>query len=340
MEDTSKMAVSHPLFDEYWATKRIPVQNIDIPIYCLGSYSSFIHTDGSLRTFREAKTKNKWIRIHDAQEWADLYKKRNSDDLQKFYDHYCKGIENGWEETPPVRLTLISFTGKDIVERPEQEYPLARTQLQTFYLDSSSVSIRSGPAEAESVASYEGHHMTDCLDFKLTFDKYTEIAGYPMVKLWVSCIDHDDLDIRVQIRKMDSNGKLLHHLNYRSLDGVEEGYDQNVNIFKFLGSTGMLRASSRVTYNKAKSTINQPFYDFDRFEKVSPGTVVPLLIGIWPTGVVYEKGETLVLRVAGHSLVLPEFKIMTPDRPIDLNTGRHSIHTGGQYDSHIILPGG
>lgn len=107
----------------------------------------------------------------------------------------------------------------------------------------------------------------------------------------------------------------------------------------------MLRASSRVTYNEAKSTINEPFYDFvrpachvlvvncsfaealpqDRSEKIPPGTIVPLLIGIWPTGVLYEPGETLVLRIAGRSLILPEFKIMTPDRPIDFNVGLHNV---------------
>ena len=44
------------------------------------------------------------------------------DDLQRFYDRYCKNIDNGWErDTPPVRLTMISFTGKDVIERPEFE---------------------------------------------------------------------------------------------------------------------------------------------------------------------------------------------------------------------------
>lgn len=51
----------------------------------------------------------------------DQYR-HNVDDLQRFYDRYCKNIDNGWErDTPPVRLTLISFGGKDVVERPEQE---------------------------------------------------------------------------------------------------------------------------------------------------------------------------------------------------------------------------
>jgi hypothetical protein len=81
-----------------------------------------------------------------------------------------------------------------------------------------------------------------------------------------------------------------------------------VNIFKFLGSTGMLRASHACTYNKKLSTVNEPRYDHDRSEPIPPGTIVPLTIGIWPTGMVFDEGETLVLRIAGHSLVLPEVR--------------------------------
>jgi predicted acyl esterase len=74
MEDTAAQCFSHPFFDEYWQTKRIPLEHIRIPMYILGSYSSFIHTHGSLRTFRECGSADKWIRIHNGQEWSDLYK--------------------------------------------------------------------------------------------------------------------------------------------------------------------------------------------------------------------------------------------------------------------------
>ena len=47
--------------------------------------------------------------------------RRNSDDLQKFFDRYLKGIDSGWEDSPSVRLSLISFNGTDVVERPEPE---------------------------------------------------------------------------------------------------------------------------------------------------------------------------------------------------------------------------
>lgn len=93
-----------------------------------------------------------------------------------------------------------------------------------------------------------------------------------MVKLWMSCNEHNDMDVRVQLRKMAANGStLLEHRNYDSKDGGERVMNNNdtenvfsyedVNIYKFLGSTGMLRASHAVTYNEKLSTDNEPHYD-------------------------------------------------------------------------------
>lgn len=47
--------------------------------------------------------------MHATQEWHDLYQKETNDELQRFFDHYTKGIENGWEETPRVRISIYHF---------------------------------------------------------------------------------------------------------------------------------------------------------------------------------------------------------------------------------------
>ena len=68
-EDVHRMLEKRPMYDEYWEAKRIPVENIDnIPMYVVASYSSMLHTYGSLQTFRLAKTKQKWLRVHPYQE--------------------------------------------------------------------------------------------------------------------------------------------------------------------------------------------------------------------------------------------------------------------------------
>jgi predicted acyl esterase len=69
IEDLAPMLLKRPLYDDYWETKRIPVECIDnIPLYLLASYSSMLHSHGSFQTFREARTKTKWLRVHPYQE--------------------------------------------------------------------------------------------------------------------------------------------------------------------------------------------------------------------------------------------------------------------------------
>ena len=46
---------------------------------------------------------------------------------KKFSDHYLKGMENGWEETPRVRLE-VRETRDEYQVRFEKEFPMARTQ--------------------------------------------------------------------------------------------------------------------------------------------------------------------------------------------------------------------
>ncbi|KAF5980733.1 x-pro dipeptidyl-peptidase c-terminal non-catalytic domain-containing protein [Fusarium coicis] len=335
-EDGGAMVEKRPLFDEYWATKVIPVENIDLPMYLTASYSTCLHSRGSFETFAKAKSTQKWLRVHHTQEWYDIYRKKNNDELQKFFDRYCKGISNDWEQTPRLRLSLLGFDGspaKTIVERAEAAFPVPGTEYRKFFLDAATLSLSLEKPAAESNTSYEAHHMTDCTDFSVRFHEYTEVSGYPVVKLWMSCDEHDDMDVNIQIRKIDANGKLLTSLNYPCPVPAEEV--ANTNVAKFLGCDGMLRASHRVSKEIVDGL---PTYKHNRLEKIPPGTIIDLEIPLWPIGMVFESGEGIVLRAAGHELRLPELEVLQNKKPTDDNIGRHQIHTGKQWDSYLLLP--
>lgn len=175
-------------------------------------------------------------------------------------------------------------------------------------------------------------------DFKLQFDSHTEVAGYAKVKLWMSCREKDDMDVVMNIRKIDKHGSLLEHLNYPCpVPTVEVA---NTNVSKTLGPEGYLRASHSISRDPTRSSDDgqEVFYSHDRREPVQPGKIVPLEITLWPTGMVFEEGEGLLLRVAGHEMNFPEFEGLRITEPQDENIGFHTIHTGGSYDSHLILP--
>lgn len=108
-EDLGKALTDWPLMNAFWADKRWDTSVIDIPIYALASYCSGIHCSGTIEGWNNAKSENKWLRIHPTQEWYDLYGKPATDDLQKFYDRYLKDIKNDWEQTARVRVSLLTY---------------------------------------------------------------------------------------------------------------------------------------------------------------------------------------------------------------------------------------
>ncbi|KAH6657546.1 Alpha/Beta hydrolase protein [Truncatella angustata] len=337
MEDAAAMLeVHHPFVDEYWATKLIHTENIDVPLYLTASYSTGLHSRGSFDTFKRAKSTKKWLRVHPYQEWWDLYRKEVNDELQSFFDKYCKNMDNTWESTPPLRVSLLGFDGsraKTIVERPTEKYPVPGTEHRRYFLDASKGSLSLSKPQNEMKTSHDAHHLTDCSDFVVQFDENTELAGYPMAKLCMSCDEHDDMDVVVQIRKIGKDGIPLVSMNYKC--PVPEPEVPDVNIAKFLGPDGMLRASHRVSRRMIDDNLE---YAHDRAEKVPRGEVVSLEIPIWPIGMVFEAGEGIMLRVAGHDLRLPETEMLRSDKPLDENVGRHQIHTGGRWDSFLVVP--
>ncbi|KAL4912674.1 Alpha/Beta hydrolase protein [Aspergillus aurantiobrunneus] len=341
-ENPSAMIKARPLFDNYWEEKGTKPENIrDVLMYLTASYSNLLHSECSFHTFKVAQTSLKWLRVHASQEWHYLYQLKASDDLQRFFDFYAKGIQNGWEkDTPRVRLSLLGYDSsysKTVVGRPEQQWPPARQRLGRYYLDAASQSLAQTKANTASQAIDKDHSLSDSSDFVLYFDKYTEICGRPFVKLYMSCDAADDFNVVVQIRKISSSGEPLESLNWSPMPKPRPDVP-NVNVAKHLGPQGMLRTSHHVSLRPRQCEDEVPQYDHNIRQPITPGVVTPLLIPIWPVGIVFEASEGLMLRVTGHDMALPETEALRLNTPIDENIGMHSIHTGGQHESYLVIP--
>lgn len=118
----------------------------------------------------------------------------------------------------------------------------------------------------------------------------------------MSCLDRDDFTVFVILRKLDRNGKDLLHLNFpfsatpiKSIDEIPDKDRASLN--HHLGSTGILRASHRAIDSSRSIHPNFPFHPHTKQEKVPPGTVVKLEVGIWAMGVDFDAGESISVRV-------------------------------------------
>ena len=59
-EDLAAMIEKYPLTNEYWADKRAKCDRIQCPAYIVASYSTCLHTPGTLRGFEDIKHDRKW----------------------------------------------------------------------------------------------------------------------------------------------------------------------------------------------------------------------------------------------------------------------------------------
>jgi uncharacterized protein len=319
IEDYQAMIKKYPLMNAYWESKIPLLENITVPAYVVGGYNSQIHTRGTYEAFNRISSKEKWLRIHNINEWVDLYTESNRQDLRKFFDYYLKGIKNDWLSTPRVRLTLFDPGHQDIVNRAEKEYPPARQQLTKLYLDAATGKLSTNAVAKASRISYKADS-NGRADFVITFDRDTEIAGYSKLHLWVQAEDADDMDVYTRITKLDAAGKPLF---------------QNSITFKYSGPDGMLRVSHR-QLDEAKSTASMPVHTHRTLQLLKPGEIVPIEIQLWPTGMVFHKGEQLRLTV--DSFDFAESKPMDRPQRVAYNKGTHIIHTGGKYDSYLLVP--
>ncbi|EDN99965.1 hypothetical protein SS1G_02823 [Sclerotinia sclerotiorum 1980 UF-70] len=233
-----------------------------------------------------------------------------------------------------------------IVNVPFFSWPVPEAVYRSLYLqDKGQLSSNTTAAEPIRTVSYQSDIPVLGMDadseeaeFRITFHETTTLIGASKAILYMSSLDNDDMDVFVQIRKTDKSGKVLRHSNLPIAELCQPA-DQDkdlFNVLQYTGPTGILRASHRAL-DPVLSKPHWPAHDHSREVRIAPGEIVKMEIGLWVSAMQFEAGEQLVFKVAGHHMLLAEFAD-TRGKFANRNKGRHVLHFGGQYNSHIEVP--
>jgi len=317
IEDYLEMLREYPTMNAYWQSKVPDFENVTVPAYITGGLSH-VHMMGAINGYRGISSAHKWLRVHRDFEWPDSYSWWNVEDLTRFFDRYLKGIRNGWEMTPEVRLDIMDAYEYDAqTSRPEDDFPIARTEYTKFYLDAAAGQLRDAPGATSASASYDPD--SGEANFDITFTEDTEIAGFIKAHLWVEADGHDEMDLFLTVLKLGTDGQWL---------------PTSVLGLLHPGAWGRLRVSHRDLDEKL-STDFQPVQSHQSERKLAPGEIVPVDISFYPHARIWHAGETLRLRVTGRYIREFWFEPFSWDTD---NQGRHVIHAGGEHNSYLQLP--
>ncbi|KAJ5727505.1 hypothetical protein N7493_005325 [Penicillium malachiteum] len=329
----------------YWEDKRPDITKINIPTYITASFSSALHTMGSIRGFFDVDTPNKWIRFSPYQEWHDIWAvPKYTEELLSFFDRYLKGIENDWEKTPPIRMTTLRFGSQDaIVDEPIASFPPPQVQDRQLFLSEDGGLKLNNQVANTGIASYNSESGASHAAFTYTFDKKTRLCGIPKAVLYMSCNSRDDLDVYVVVRKLDKSGKPALALNVpwssippNSIDEIPR--EKATDLLLYMGPIGMLRASHREIDSSRSMHPNYPFHPHTSTQPVPAGEVVKLEIGIFAMSVEFEEGESVQIQVSGQSPQIHSFEELKDRLGNHDNKGVHNIHFGGDHPSYVVLP--
>jgi predicted acyl esterase len=312
----------HPLDDDWWAGKRPRLEAIEVPALVCASWSDHgLHTRGSFEGFERIASPAKWLFTHGRRKWETFYSAEARDLQRGFFDHFLKGENNGWDRTPRVRLE-VRKTRDDYVVRSEASWPLRASAYTPLFLDAATEALGCQPVSGAAAARYRstGTGARDRAWFVHRFTSSTELAGSMTLKLWVSTSDGDDLDLFVVLHKLSAGGD---EVFFYGFNGFE----------KDAVAKGWLRVSHR-DIEALRSRPGRPWHTHRRYQPLTPGEIVPVEIEILPSSTLFESGSSLAVEVLGHDAArYPAF-----GHRKTVNRGYHSIHTGGRFDSHLLVP--
>ena len=325
VEDLIENNKAHPLLDDYHKSKCVQdLSKITTPAYVVADWGDHgMHTRGTLNGFVGISSKDKWLEVHGQKKWRYFFEPESVKRQEAFFQKFLKDEKSEVDLWPRVRLEVRDRAWKGEF-RPENEWPLARTQYTKKYLDLTRGTLVDQNPSAISVATYKSTVVDDDLRFHYKFAKDTELTGNMRLRLWVANEQSDDMDLFVQLDKLDKDGNITPFVAFSMVDDGPLGL-------------GWLRVSHRELDN-AKTTIDRPYHTHARKLLLQPNEIVPVDIEILPTSTLFHAGETLQLRVQGND----SFRHKTPDvvqfHENTVNKGDHFVYSGNTYDSYLVFP--
>jgi uncharacterized protein len=296
-------------------------ERLDVPLLSCGNWGGHgLHLRGNVEGYVRSASRRKWLELHGLEHWTHFYTDYGVRLQKRFFGHFLKGEESGWESQPPVLLQVRHADGT-FTERAEQEWPLARTEWTRWEL---------------GTGSY------DALGDGITFmgeplERQTEITGPSAAKLFISS-STADADLFLVLRAFDPAGEEV----------VFQGaIDPHTPV-----AQGWLRASHR-KLDPSLSEPYRPYHSHDEKQPLTPGETYEVDVEIWPTSLVLPAGYRIALTIRGTDYEYPkasgdrlttfrnELRGSGPflhddpeDRPPEVFGGTVTIHSG----SYLLLP--
>jgi len=319
------------VLDDTWHQARTPdLTKITVPILSAANwFGQGLHGRGNFEGFLRAASAQRWLHVHPGRHEEWFYLPESVALQQRFFDHYLKGRDNGWPDTPRVVMHVPEPDGGHY-NRTANEWPPQETLWTELHLHPGDGTLTQDPPTGDDTVSFTA--AGDGITFTTApMSRDTDVVGPMAARLHVST-DGPDADLFLTLRVLDPGG-------------VEVTFIGAIASEQVL-TNGWLRLSRRKT-DPTRSLRWRPRHTHDEILPVEPGRIYPVDVEIWPTGIHLPTGYTLALTIGGHDYTRPNqhpaaatlfLHNDSHDRPAVLQAATTTLHVGPTYGNTLLIP--
>ena len=166
--DVAGEALRRRLVDDYYRARTPRFEQIDVPMLSAANWGGQgLHPRGNFEGYLAAGSSQKWLEVHGDTHFSHFYSNYGAGLQRRFFGHFLKGEDTGWDKQPKVALN-IRRPGEKFTLRAENEWPLARTQWTEFYLQPDDRSLSREQPKTATTVSLRDHrrraHVPDAAD--------------------------------------------------------------------------------------------------------------------------------------------------------------------------------
>lgn len=300
-----------------YASVNFNIEDIQVPLLSVANWGGItLHLRGNVQGYIHAGSDFKYLRFIVGRHDLPFYYAEEVEVQRSFLDAFLRGHDPvGWSKKgviPPVDLILrkgnVGYNDpkaeRQFLRRKENEWPIARTQYTPLFLHpdgglSWSKPVTDQPCKVEYQAFGDSDDCRPLVSFtSARFESETEITGHIVVRLNVSVARRrwqsttpSDMDLFLSFRHLSSSGD---EVFYTGTTGEPAPVTK-----------GAVRVSLRKTnpqHPRHRHWLPHRDYLSTDALPVIPNEVYTVDVEMWPTNVVVQRGERLVLDVGASEL--------------------------------------
>ena len=307
--------------DEWYRSKTPNLERIKVPMLVCGSFSDHsLHSRGSFELFRRAASTQKWLYTHRGGKWSTYYSERATAARVGFFDHFLKGVANGWDQRPSVHLEIHDSGPNPAAVVEEDAWPPGNLDWRPLWLDARDMALGVASPATQSQAALSSR---SGLRFQWSVPEDIDVIGPMALRLWIKAQDASDPVLFAGIRKFRA--------------GVEVTFEGSFGFSADMASKGWQRAAHR-ELDAHLSIPTQPVHTHDRAEPLKRGEIARIDIELRQHATRFLKGDFCSSTYACNWHFprdpffgqFPAFYAPSPK-------ANWVLLSGGEYNSHLLL---